>query len=58
MSDKEIEILCKGGCGETFSTFLKEIKEQNTKVACPKCGKLHERPGPAKAGKDHSPKSG
>jgi len=57
MSDKEIEVLCKGGCGETFSAFLTEMKEQNTKVVCPKCGKVHEYDGSAEAGKDRPPTS-
>jgi hypothetical protein len=42
MSDKEIEVLCKDGCGEVFSAFLTEMKEHNTKVVCPKCGKAHD----------------
>ena len=45
MRDKEIEVLCKDGCGETFSAFLRDMKERNTKVVCPKCGKAHDVPG-------------
>jgi len=56
MSDKEVEMLCKGGCGETFSAFLTEMKEHNTKVVCPKCGKEHEHDASAKPGQDHPPK--
>ena len=56
MSDKEIDTLCKD-CGETFKAFLNEIKEQNTKVVCPKCGKVHDHSASAQAGKDRPPKS-
>ncbi|MDP9266793.1 MAG: hypothetical protein M3P27_00530 [Acidobacteriota bacterium] len=54
--DKEIEVLCKGGCGTTFKTFLTEMKEQNTKAVCPKCGKVHDYDPSAQAGKDRPPK--
>ena len=56
MNDKEIEVLCKGGCGQTFSAFLAEMKEQNAKVVCPKCGKTHDYVRSGETGKDHPPK--
>ena len=36
MSDDSIEQLCNH-CGQTFSTFLHEMADQNAKVVCPKC---------------------
>lgn len=32
-----IDVLCKH-CGQTFSTFLKEMAEKNYKAMCPCCG--------------------
>jgi uncharacterized Zn-finger protein len=37
MSDKEINLSCKGGCGQVFSVFLREMAEHNSEVVCPKC---------------------
>lgn len=36
MSDDSIEALCHR-CGQTFSTFLHEMADQNAKVVCPNC---------------------
>jgi len=49
MSDDSIELLCNH-CGQTFSTFLHQMAEQNEKVVCPNC---REKPDckPAKAAK-------
>ena len=55
MSDKEINLLCKGGCGEVFSAFLKEMAEHNTKIVCPKCGKAHDYDESAEAVNDRPP---
>ena len=31
-----IELLCNH-CGQTFSTFLNQMADQNSKVVCPNC---------------------
>ncbi len=36
MSVESIDRLCNH-CGQTFSTFLHEMEEQNAKVVCPDC---------------------
>jgi endogenous inhibitor of DNA gyrase (YacG/DUF329 family) len=38
MSDPTIEVLCKN-CGQTFTTFLKEMAAKNGEATCPCCGK-------------------
>ncbi|MFZ0797394.1 MAG: hypothetical protein WCA13_09175 [Terriglobales bacterium] len=49
MSNDSIELLCNH-CGQTFSTFLHEMADKNSKVVCPNC---HKNPDckPAKAAK-------
>jgi len=37
MNDQKIEVVCPG-CGQAFSTFLREMAEHNAKITCPKCG--------------------
>ena len=37
MNEMSIDVLCKH-CGQTFSTFLKEMAEKNYKALCPCCG--------------------
>jgi hypothetical protein len=36
MSDESIDLLCHR-CGKTFSAFLHQMQEQNSKVVCPDC---------------------
>lgn len=38
---KQQIVVCQG-CGEAFSAFLNEMAEHNTKVVCPKCGKIQD----------------
>ena len=47
MNQDNLEVLCRH-CGETLTTFLKEMSDRNSKVVCPACGQIHE-PGPAEA---------
>ena len=49
MADEKMDDLCKD-CGPTFTAFLEQMAahnkeqmpEQNAKVICPTCGKVHE----------------
>ena len=36
-NDPAIDVFCKH-CGQTFTTFLKEMAEKNYKATCPCCG--------------------
>ena len=36
-NESAIDVFCKH-CGQTFSTFLKEMAEKNYKAMCPCCG--------------------
>ncbi len=42
MNANEDNAFCKG-CGETLTTFLREMAEQNAEVVCPHCGKVYTR---------------
>jgi len=35
-SNETIDRLCEN-CGQTFSTFLQQMADQNEKVVCPNC---------------------
>ncbi len=50
VDDQTIETLCNH-CGQTFSTFLHQMAEQNAKVTCPACGKEHEHTPLPKTGR-------
>ncbi len=41
MNEPAVDVLCKH-CGQTFSAFLKEMAEKNSKVMCPCCGEHTE----------------
>jgi len=36
MSDDMIDALCEN-CGQTFSAFLHQMADKNSKVVCPNC---------------------
>jgi RNase P subunit RPR2 len=54
MTDENTDDLCKD-CGPTFTAFLEkmadhnkeQMADQNLKVTCPTCGKVHEYKAPS-----------
>lgn len=38
----EDDVLCKS-CGESLTTFLREMADHNAEVVCPHCGKIYTR---------------
>ncbi|MGA3087064.1 MAG: hypothetical protein ABSD75_00535 [Terriglobales bacterium] len=36
MSNEAIDVTCEG-CGQTFSAFLHQMADKNSKVVCPNC---------------------
>jgi uncharacterized Zn-finger protein len=42
MNCNEDNVFCKG-CGETLTTFLRQMAHQNAEVVCPHCGKVYTR---------------
>jgi len=42
MNVNEDDVLCKG-CGESLTTFLREMADHNAEVVCPHCGKVYTR---------------
>ena len=42
MNSNEDNVFCKG-CGETLTTFLCQMADQNAQVVCPHCGKVYTR---------------
>jgi DNA-directed RNA polymerase subunit RPC12/RpoP len=41
VNQENLEVLCRH-CGETLTSFLKEMAEKNSKIVCPACGQTHE----------------
>jgi hypothetical protein len=49
LSDDSIELLCSQ-CGQTFSTFLHQMADNNAKVVCPNCREGDCRPTKEESG--------
>jgi predicted RNA-binding Zn-ribbon protein involved in translation (DUF1610 family) len=47
VNDNQNHLLCED-CGETVTTFLREMAEHNAKITCPHCGKVYDHNEAAK----------
>lgn len=42
MNANDDNTFCQG-CGETLTTFLREMADHNAEVVCPHCGRVYTR---------------
>jgi predicted RNA-binding Zn-ribbon protein involved in translation (DUF1610 family) len=56
MNANEDNVFCKS-CGETLTTFLREMADHNAEVVCPHCGKIYPRAEAEALAKATAPKT-